>query len=75
MVHAVRSKAATKPADRAAPTRVETPPRGTGEPAPGGAASGRNVDREFFAWFAMVVTLSLACWGLLFVAAKALLGL
>ena len=75
MVHAVRSKAATKPADRAAPTRAETPPRGTGEPAPGGAAGARNVDREFFAWFALVVTLSLAGWGLLFVAAKALLGL
>jgi hypothetical protein len=75
MVHAVRSKAATKPADRAAPTRAETPPRGTGQPAPGGAASGRNVDRKFFAWFAVVLTLSSAYWGLLFVAAKALLGL
>lgn len=74
MVRTVRSKAATA-ASRAAPTRAETRLAGRRQPDPGGAASGSDVDREFFTWLGAVLTLSLAFWGLLGLAGKALLSL
>ena len=74
MVRTVRSKAATAPG-RAAPTRAETLLADSHKPDPGGAASGGDVDREFFTWLGAVLTLSLAFWGLLGLAGKVLLGL
>ena len=74
MRRTVRSKVATA-AGRAGPRRAETPSADPRRPDPGGAASGKSVDREFFAWLGAVLTLNLAFWGLLVLAGKALLGL